>query len=371
MPSANIHETKILSTDDSYHGWATLARLKSGELMVVCSGGRQFHVCPWGKVQLFRSSDDGKTWSQPDVLVDGPIDDRDAGILQTSKGTIIVTWFTSLAWLRRLHMLEMGVTPLQQTPEAVAAFRDARTKMIESGCDPRVELGEFLIRSTDGGKTWGDRIKALVSSPHGPCELSDGRLMHVGPRHDDSFASFERGAAFGSMPISAAVSDDDGQSWSILSEIAMNPELTGSVHEPHVVQAADGTIIVHIRYHGPGGDHDTLQCESADGGKTWSLPRKLNAGGFPAHLLRLRDGKLLTSFGSRKPGNYGNRAMVSSDNGKTWSQPMIISNDGNSGDIGYPSSAQLADGSLLTVWYERLADNPNAVLRQAHWSLND
>lgn len=370
MPSANIHEVKTLNIDDSYHGWSTVARLESGELMLVCSGDRKFHVCPWGKVQLFRSSDDGKTWSEPEILVNGPIDDRDAGIMQTSKGTIIVSWFTSLAWLRRIHVYEMGVIPLSQTPEAMAAFRDARTTMIESGCDPREELGVFVIRSTDGGKTWSERIKAQVSSPHGPCELADGRLMHVGPRIDESFVSFEKGAAFSGMPVSAAVSDDDGQSWQVISEIEMNPDLPGSVHEPHVVQAADGTIIVHLRHHGADRKRDTLQCESTDGGKTWSTPRKLNVGGFPPHLLRLRDGRLVMSFGFRD-GPYGNRAVVSSDNGKTWSQPMIISNDGASGDLGYPATAELGDGSLLTVWYERLEDNPNAVLRQAHWSLED
>ncbi len=369
MPSAKIHETKILRSDDTYHGWATVARLDNGELHVVCSGDRQFHVCPWGKVQRFISKDNGKTWGEPEILVNGPIDDRDAGIMQTSKGTIIVTWFTSLAWLRRIYVYEMGVIPLSQTPEAMAAFRDARTKMIESGCDPRVELGEFIIRSTDGGKTWSERIPSLVSSPHGPCELADGRLMHVGPRHDDTFVSFEKGAAFSGMPISAAVSDDDGQTWEIISEISLPEEFQGRVAEPHVVQAADGTIIVHIRYGGPDKTHDTLQTESKDGGKTWSTPRRLNAGGYPPHLRRLSDGRLLMSFGCRKPGGYGTRAIVSSDNGQSWSEPMILASDGTSGDLGYPSTVEMEDGSLLTVWYERLEDNPRAVLRQAHWSL--
>ncbi|MFT5524858.1 MAG: hypothetical protein ACI9HK_002820, partial [Pirellulaceae bacterium] len=28
-----------------------------------------------------------------------------------------------------------------------------------------------------------------------------------------------------------------------------------------------------------------------------------------------------------------------------------------------------ADGSLITVWYERMSQGPMAVLRLAHWSL--
>ena len=47
---------------------------------------------------------------------------------------------------------------------------------------------------------------------------------------------------------------------------------------------------------------------------------------------------------------------------------MIISGDGRGGDLGYPSTVQLADDSLLTVWYESMAGLPRAVLRQARWT---
>ncbi|NQT15206.1 MAG: exo-alpha-sialidase, partial [Planctomycetes bacterium] len=62
---------------------------------------------------------------------------------------------------------------------------------------------------------------------------------------------------------------------------------------------------------------------------------------------------------------------VSDDHGQTWSEAMIISGDGVVGDLGYPSTVQLDDGSLVTVWYENMAGSPNAVLRQARWSLKD
>ena len=68
---------------------------------------------------------------------------------------------------------------------------------------------------------------------------------------------------------------------------------------------------------------------------------------------------------------FGNQARLSTDNGRTWSEPVTISADGANGDLGYPSTVQLADRSLLTVWYEKMADNNNAVLRQAHWSIRD
>jgi len=74
------------------------------------------------------------------------------------------------------------------------------------------------------------------------------------------------------------------------------------------------------------------------------------------------------SYGHRrKP--YGNQARLSTDNGKSWSEPMLISADGTSGDLGYPSTVELADGTLLTVWYEAMAEPKLAVLRQAIWRL--
>ena len=98
-PAARTIETRVISQQSNhYHGWPTLARRRNGELLLVCSGGRKAHVCPFGRVELMRSGDEGRTWSWPRVVMDGPIDDRDAGVLETAKGSILLTTFTSLAY---------------------------------------------------------------------------------------------------------------------------------------------------------------------------------------------------------------------------------------------------------------------------------
>ena len=74
------------------------------------------------------------------------------------------------------------------------------------------------------------------------------------------------------------------------------------------------------------------------------------------------------TYGHRRD-PLGNQARLSEDHGRTWSEPIIISEDGTSGDIGYPSTVELADGSLLTVWYESIKGMPKAVLRQAKWKI--
>ncbi|MFM7929284.1 MAG: exo-alpha-sialidase, partial [Pirellula sp.] len=110
------------------------------------------------------------------------------------------------------------------------------------------------------------------------------------------------------------------------------------------------------------------QCESEDGGRTWTTPHSIGVWGLPSHLLRLSDGRLLMSYGHRrKP--FGNQVRISTDRGASWSDPLVISSDGVTGDLGYPSTVQCDDGTLLTVWYEVLPNSPLAQLRQARWRL--
>ena len=59
----------------------------------------------------------------------------------------------------------------------------------------------------------------------------------------------------------------------------------------------------------------------------------------------------------------------SSDNGKTWGEAIIISGDGKGGDLGYPSTVELPDSTLLTVWYEVPKGTTKSLLRRAKWQL--
>jgi hypothetical protein len=139
-------------------------------------------------------------------------------------------------------------------------------------------------------------------------------------------------------------------------------------HELHAVETSPGHILAHIRNHNEANARETLQSESADGGRTWSVPRPTGVWGLPSHLLRLRDGRVLMSYGyRRKP--FGNQARISSDAGRIWSDPITISDDGVSGDLGYPSTVELRNGELLTVWYELPAGAKRAVLRSYKWHI--
>ncbi len=74
------------------------------------------------------------------------------------------------------------------------------------------------------------------------------------------------------------------------------------------------------------------------------------------------------TYGYRRP-PYGNQARITSDEGRSWSPPLTISADGAGSDLGYPSSVELPNGDLYTVWYEKPADKTTAVLRAARWQI--
>lgn len=340
----SVDETRVIAEAGShYAGWPTMLRRRNGELLLVYSGGRVAHVCPYGRVELMRSKDDGAHWTQPEVLLDTPIDDRDAGICETASGALLVTTFTSLAYEQRLAANPAWVQAAQArtTPEQRRAL-----------------LGNWMLRSADGGMTWSAPYRVPVNSPHGPVALKDGRLIYPGK------------ALWADERVGVAESKDDGVTWSWLAEIPAREtdKAASDYHELHGVEASDGRILLQIRNHSKVNERETLQCVSRDGGKNWSKPEAIGVWGLPSHLLRLRDGRLLMTYGYRRQ-PHGNLARVSEDHGATWSAPLTISADGVGGDLGYPSTVELGDGSLLTAWYERMADQSNAVLRQARWRL--
>lgn len=355
-PSTRVESVKVIShLPRYYHAWPTLVRRQSGELVAAYSGGREGHVCPFGRVELMRSLDGGRTWSWPQVVMDTPIDDRDAGVLETSRGTLLVTTFTSLAYDK--------VFAEAQGWDADRIERWKAVNRATSQDQRRGLLGAWMLRSNDGGATWSSPYRVPVTSPHGPLALSDGRLVYAGKEYP------------GSGRIGVCESSDDGFSWRWLATIPSRPgDRFEDYHELHAVETTRGRIIVHIRNHNKANERETLQSESADGGKTWSVPRPIGVWGLPSHLLRLRDGRLCMSYGYRRPPR-GNHVRLSEDQGLTWSTPIVISDDGT-GDIGYPSTVELETGDLLTLWYEskrsgsvavKLPEPPLSELRLARW----
>ncbi|MBQ9873237.1 MAG: exo-alpha-sialidase [Thermoguttaceae bacterium] len=360
-PKFEVSEVKSFSFPHQYYyGWPTVAK-RGNELLVATSGGREGHVCPFGRVELFRSKDLGATWTYPQILYDSPMDDRDAGICVTDKGTILVTTFTSNAYVAMFKEEENLRAEGKGRPNIWPEERFEKWRSIHariSDEEREKELGHWIFRSTDGGVTWSERRSTPFNTPHGPIQLSDGRLFYIGT---ELWTAERR--------LGASVSEDDGQTWKVVGIVGTRDgDETRLYCEPHAVEASDGTIVAFVRNENKNNFDENLQTVSKDGGETWSLPTPNGIWGIPSFLMKLKDGRLLATYGYRRA-PLGVQARVSDDNGETWSDPMQIYGDGTSGDLGYPSTVQLDDGSLFTVWYE-VIDGSRARLRLARWTIS-
>ncbi len=350
-----VHEVKTITPPEvEYAGWPMLIRTSSGKLMVVYSGGRDYHVGPFGRIEMMTSKDDGETWTWPQVILDTPLDDRGTAILETADGTLLVTFIASTVYKRHLNKPERHLKKVfgDNLEEHLHRWRlaDARTTPEEIRVIEKDYGGRLLIRSTDGGLTWSETITVPCFSPRGPMNRADGTVLYVS----------------GNGKIAGAWSSkDEGQTWEMISEL---PTRAG---ESHSVQAADGTIVAHVREKlatDKGKVQYTIQTESSDGGLTWSEAHKV-ADGYPSQLLKLNDDALLMTYGMRtKP--YGIRGKISRDNGQSWSPEFVIYDEGASWDIGYPCSVQLPDDRIVTIWYEAPEGDYHAQLRQAVWSID-
>lgn len=161
-------------------------------------------------------------------------------------------------------------------------------------------------------------------------------------------------------------SEDEGESWTLLpvaAPIRLNDGSELGFTETALAVLPDGRVIAMMR---PDPDsHGYLyQSFSSDHGRTWTPPEQTPIWGYPAHLLVLADGRLLCSYGYRRR-PMGIRACLSSDGGRTWdiAHEFVLRADGqrSGSDLGYPISAQLADGTLITVYYHTTSDGITSV----------
>jgi hypothetical protein len=296
-PSA-IPAPKIISRGEAagtYQAFTDVCRLKNGDLLCVFYAGYGHVSLPkagWpkgGRICMVRSEDEGRTWSAPRVLFDGPLDDRDPHIAQMSDGTVVCSFFT-----------------------------------YPQPCDT------CLVTSHDGGVTWDaqPRIVAAGWPSSAPIrELPDGtRLLGV-YREDGN-------TAYGGVIRST----DGGKTWSAPIPIGQGSGVRLDA-ETDFVRLKDGRIYAALR-----GDRVNMHfATSTNQGLTWSPVRDI---GFPAHcphFTRLSGGEILLTH--RLP----NTALhVSRDEGQTWRGPYSIDTTPGA----YASTVELRDGSVLVTYYE-------------------
>ena len=355
MSSVTIQTHKVICKQpDNYLGWPTIGRLSDGKILVVFSGDRETHHCPYGKNQLIRSVDNGETWSPAQTINNTPLDDRDTGITVLRSGTIVVSWMTDKTW--ELLAEFAGFVP-EETLTAWRRHCDKITPNLR-----RQWLGCWTRRSTDGGVSWEPAVPSVAQTPHGPIQLRNGLLLFVG-------VSKAAGRA-----LVCASSTDEAKSWTQIGTFSVPDEFAKDLPfgEPHAVELPDERIVCMWRHTPRDRPKSTFflhQCESSDGGRTWSMLRPTPIWGFPPHLIRLHSGALLVTYGYRRE-PFGQRACMSHDGGRTWDleNEIILRDDAPSGDLGYPATLELTPGEFLTVYYQIDPPDTKTSLFATRWS---
>jgi Neuraminidase (sialidase) len=303
-----------------------LIRLNNGTLMAVLRGGAP-HIGIKGRLDIVTSQDGGKTWSAPRTVVDGPEDDRNPALGQLKNGDIVLAY-------------------------AILHGYDSTGLKLSSDRTVRRADGVYVIRSSDNGKTW---TRPERSESTFALEKKDGSLSPYG-----KIVQLEDGTALMSVyyqfPDQRGHQDyvfrshDNGKTWG-------EPVLIGEhYNETGLLTLPGGRVLAALR--SEHGGHLAIAA-SKDGGKTWSTPVEVTRDNeHPGDLILLRSGDILLTYGERnKP--FGVETILSHDKGKTWdiASKTVLAGDAASTDCGYPSSVQLPNGSIVTVYYQ--VDDPH------------
>jgi hypothetical protein len=287
-----------------------MIKLRDGTLGAVLRGGAT-HIGIGGRLDFIRSSDGGRTWSKPIVAIDSPWDDRNPALGQMPDGTLVI------------------------------AYAEVHSYRPNGTFDPAVgPFMPFLVTSTDGGRAWSQ--KRPFSCPW-PSVSPFGKITVC--KNGTALMSVYR-VMTGAVGILR--SSDDGRTWGDFTLVAQGD----GCDETQLFEFSAKRLMAFTRMEG---DHDfgLRLSESDDQGHTWGKTRKLmKAQQWPFDVTRLKSGHLLLSYGCRV-GRLGAGVTLSKDNGKTWDEKhcVMLGWDSLCTDTGYPSTVQLDDGTIVTMYY--------------------
>ncbi len=169
MPAVITDVEHVLVDIDATHrhayNQASVRTLRSGELVAVYNEERWPFHHDSGQTVLVRSTDGGRTWGDRQVVL--PYTDTtanwDCGICELGDGTLIVN-FTLAGYFKR------GITPEQ--PSWSRGPRNTEHGDWSWSYRLMSWLGTYVVRSTDGGRTWSDMIPVNARPlKHAGCRL--------------------------------------------------------------------------------------------------------------------------------------------------------------------------------------------------------
>jgi len=285
------------------------------------------HVGASGTLAVSTSADGGSSWSDPVEIVPRWEDARNPAMGCTPDGGLLVFFWKAV--LHNYRDTEFG--PVYDPDGPGAANRR------------RSVVALFVTRRDAGGFPWSEakpvpsRLLTLAS-PYGRIICDDEGTLYLGVYGEP------RRAARRVRHLSVLMrSRDGGASWGEETVVAPGYNETAFAFVGSTLVAALRSASGHVAV-----------AASRDRGKRWSKPVPVTRDGeHPADLCLLQSARLLLTFGRRiRP--YGCGALLSGDGGESWNldREVLLAGDGAlTTDLGYPSTVQMADGTIVTLLY--------------------
>jgi hypothetical protein len=286
---------------------SSITRTPGGRLWCgFSSGGEHESQDNFGVVVI--SDDDGVTWSKPYLVLDqdgpGGIRSDHVTVWSDPQGKLWVMWSEYPLGLVRPHSSQWAIT--SDNPDDDRPVWSAPRKLVDE--------------------------QNLLTTP---TVLSDGSWVFP-------TGNWER-KRNDSRPL---ISKDSGQTFFLGGELTV--ENKPDFDEYMIVERADDTLVIFNRHAG-----SFLQCESTDGGQSWSVQHQ---NGLPHDnarfvFMKLISGSwLLVKHGAmnQRVGRRQLMAHLSRDEGKTWEGGLMLDDR----TCSYPFGYQSRDGTIY-VSYER------------------
>ncbi|MGE0756613.1 MAG: sialidase family protein [Pirellulaceae bacterium] len=306
--------------------WPNLTLMKDGSITAILHN-QPYHGLREGDIDCWNSPD-GVKW------------EKRSTVTQHEPHTVRMNHAAGLAGNGDLVVLCSGWTDIKQAERPKQGpFRDA-------------VLRSWVLRSADGGGTWEKREEFPAGEagwteyiPFGDIWVGEDGALHTSC-YQGKLAEPAKSSRMTAWRASHLRSDDDGWTWQVVSVL-------GPRHnETDIFPLGGNSWLAAARV-------ERMELiRSDDNGVTWQTPQQVtDRNEINGHLVRLRDGRLLLTYGVRVNGRRGVCAKLSTDDGRTWQAPWRIAHALDNSDCGYPASVQRADGRIVTAWYAK--DTPD------------
>lgn len=350
MPAREHEPLPIWVDPRRYVAHPHLARLADGAWLLVATSAPRRAVTlhppldPAFVTVALRSTDEGRSWSEPTpVPATGHAGAECAGLTPLPDGSVLCN-----QW--RYRWYAEGDSPDEPVADARALRAElAASAELDDIADAGIEWSRgggvaTVWRSADQGRSWSDPVVLDVALYSGGYGLRGGV----------AFPGGEVVLPLCDPPHYARVflvrSRDGGRSWSPSEPVAAVDGL--AFEEPAPLALPGGTLLMLLRENTARVLH---AIRSEDRGRTWSLPIATGLAGYPAHPVRLDDGRLAVVTGVRRPRGSIHLAL-SGDGGRSWERAIDVAGDLDTHDCGYPSAVTTDDGGLFVAYYRRDCD---------------